>query len=414
MDTHAAQVAHILRRTSFGIRPRVVRSHSTNDIHDLIDERLADEGWALDKDQAEERDLEDVEYDTLQREWLERMLSPEAGLHERMVWYWHDHFTTSRHETSDREMWRQHHLVRRHALGNFRDLARGMLTDGAMLHYLDGAGSRGDAPNENLSREFLELFTAGRNAGYTEDDVRAGARILSGWWVDWDTGEVGFSSEDSYNRPVTFLGVRRRWTIDQYLDAVLALPSVAEHVASRIHAHFVAIPLTETRRAELGSVLRSNDWEIRPLMAEILHGDDFLAAAGSRTRQPVEWLIGAAMAFDFDSLDELEFELWQLQAAGQSPFEPPNVAGWAEDDRWSSATQVMARANTLLNWEVPTHLIDSVEPTVDAVLEHTGLHDVSGETRQALNRAIDTQTEYDRGLEVLLVLTLLSPEFATI
>jgi len=413
MDSHAAQVAHILRRTGFGIRPGDIERWADTDIGDLVEDRLADEGWFQTAEEAAEREFADDGYDLLHREWLGRMLEPQAGLHERMVWYWHAHFTSSRRGTTDRLMWRQHQLIRRNALGNFRELARSILEDGAMLHYLDGAGSRGDSPNENLSREYLELFTRGRNAGYTEADVRAGARILSGWWVDWDSGEVGRSAEDAYDRPVEFLGVRRRWNLDEYVDAVLAGSEASEHVAAGLHSHFVSTPLSDTRKKELGALLRSNDWEIRPLLAELLRSDEFLSGAGVRTRQPVEWLLAAAAVLDFGTLDDFGFELWQLDATGQTPFEPPNVAGWADDDRWSSATQVMVRANTVLDWEISDALIDSIEPTVDAVLAHCGLFDVSPETRAALNSAIEDQDEYDRGLDLLLALALVSPEFAT-
>ena len=58
-----------------------------------------------------------------------------------------------------------------------------MLTDAAMLRWLDAPSSTAKAPNENLSREFMELFALGHGNGYTETDVRNGARALTGWVV---------------------------------------------------------------------------------------------------------------------------------------------------------------------------------------------------------------------------------------
>ena len=58
-----------------------------------------------------------------------------------------------------------------------------MLTDAAMLRWLDGQSNTAKAPNENLAREFMELFALGHGNGYTEDDVRAGARALTGWVI---------------------------------------------------------------------------------------------------------------------------------------------------------------------------------------------------------------------------------------
>lgn len=409
------QVAHLLRRTGFGIRPGTIDALAPEDIHDLIDKRLEDEGWFLSKDEADGRQFDDdTEWDLLPREWMERIMSPGAGLHERMAWFWHGHFTTNRNETTHLLMWRQHQTIRRHALGNIRELARELLIDGAMLHFLDGDGSDGESPNENMSREFLELFMLGRNAGYTEEDVRAGARILSGWWVDWENGEVHFEAEGHYDRPVTFLGTRQRWRLDDYLEAVMSMPSCAEHIAGKVHDHLASTPLGDDRRSQLGDVLRSNDWEIRPLVREILHGDDFVEARGRRTRQPVEWLAGAAAAYDLSTIDEDGLDFWQIQQTGQIPFEPPNVAGWPDDERWSSASQVMARGNTVLNWEVPDSVINAVEPTPHAILAHCGITNPSDSTVAALELAIGNQTEYDRGVDLMLVMSLLSPEFALV
>lgn len=410
----ADQIAHVFRRTGFGVPQGSFQRHEATDIHDLIDERLADTGSALSEDEANARNLDDAEWYTLPSEYMNALMHPDAGLHERMVWFWHGHFTTERGETNHREMWRQHQLMRRHALGNFREFAREIITDGAMLHYLDGAGSRGDAPNENFSREFLELFMLGRNQGYSEDDIRAGARIVAGWTVDYETGDVSFDREAAYNRPVTFLGRRSRWDVDDYVDAILDQPSCANHVAGAIHNHLVSTPLDDERAAQLGDVLRSNDWDIQPLLAEILHHDDFAEGTGRRTRQPVEWLTAAAATFGIHAVGEQGFEYWHIEQTGQVPFEPPNVAGWPDDQRWSSASQVISRGQALMNWDLAESVINQLEPTPDAVLDHCGIANASDETVTALQRAIESQTEYDYGLELLLALALLSPEFAVV
>lgn len=409
-----AQIAHVFRRTGFRVPPDALSRYASTDVHDLIDERLSDEGWALTQEEASQRNLDDIEWYTLPAEYLNAMMSPDAGLHERMVWFWHGHFTTERGETNHREMWRQHQLFRRHSLGNLRDFARAVITDGAMLHYLDGSGSRGEAPNENFSREFLELFMLGHNQGYTETDIRAGARILSGWTVNYENGEIEFNTDNHYDRPVTFLGRRSRWDLDDYVDAVLSQTSCAEHLAAAIHDYLVSTPLSNDERSRLGTVLRNNDWEIRPLVTEILHGQDFVEAQGRRTRQPVEWFTAAANAFGIDTVGENGFEYWHLDQAGQVPFEPPNVAGWPDDERWSSASQVIARGQAMMGWEVSESIIDRVAPTPEAVLAHCGIVEPSEETLSALTHAIEQQTEYDYGLELLLSLALLSPEFAVI
>ena len=84
------QVAHTLRRTGFGIWPGQIDSLVDTDIHDLIDDRLADDGWALSVEETNSRDMEDVQWDTLPREWMDRIISRDAGLHERCLLYTSD------------------------------------------------------------------------------------------------------------------------------------------------------------------------------------------------------------------------------------------------------------------------------------------------------------------------------------
>ena len=93
-----------------------------------------------------------------------------------MTLFWHGHFATSNRKVQNVDrMLAQNELFRRHALGDFRELATAILSDPAMLVWLDGAGSRKEKPNENLAREFLELFTLGAGH-YTEADIRQAAR----------------------------------------------------------------------------------------------------------------------------------------------------------------------------------------------------------------------------------------------
>ena len=111
------QIAHTFRRTGFRIPDRAFSRHASTDIHDLIDERLNARVSVMSEEDANARNLDDVDWYSLPAEFLEQMMAADAGLHERMVWFWHGHFTTERGETNHREMWRQHQLIRRHALG---------------------------------------------------------------------------------------------------------------------------------------------------------------------------------------------------------------------------------------------------------------------------------------------------------
>ena len=54
-----------------------------------------------------------------------------------------------------------------------------------MLRYLNGYLNNATAPDENYARELMELFTLGKDplSQFTEADVVAAAKILTGWRV---------------------------------------------------------------------------------------------------------------------------------------------------------------------------------------------------------------------------------------
>jgi hypothetical protein len=113
--------------------------------------------------------------------WLSRMADPAVGLAEKMTWFWHAHLCTSQDKVNNWQMmWNQHRLLRTNALGSFRTLLQQLTVDPAMLISLDGDPSVVGAPNENYSREVMELFALGPG-NYTETDVRnGGAKALAG------------------------------------------------------------------------------------------------------------------------------------------------------------------------------------------------------------------------------------------
>ena len=110
--------------------------------------------------------------------WIGRLLGTERPLDHQLAWFWHDHFAVSFQVVKSLPMMLEH-LERCWALGrgNFRELIREITTDPAMLVFLDGNTSTGDAPNENYGRELLELYTVGIN-NFSEADVAAAAAAL--------------------------------------------------------------------------------------------------------------------------------------------------------------------------------------------------------------------------------------------
>ncbi|MEO6703779.1 MAG: DUF1800 family protein, partial [Jatrophihabitantaceae bacterium] len=119
--------------------------------------------------------------------WIKRMVAVEHPFTERITFGWHNHFATAATKVrSAPAMAHQNQTLRQLGTGNFRTLAQAMLIDPAMLDWLDGQKNTVQGANENLSREFMELFALGHGDGYTETDVREGARALTGWRIGKD------------------------------------------------------------------------------------------------------------------------------------------------------------------------------------------------------------------------------------
>ena len=125
---------------------------------------------------------------------IDKQMSVEIGFVERLVMFWSNHFSMSVSKTETIRgtigQW-ERDVVRRHVLGHFTDMLRGTIEHPAMIAYLDNdisigpnspvGQSWGAGYNENLAREILELHTVGNGGGYSEKDVTAFAKMLTGW-----------------------------------------------------------------------------------------------------------------------------------------------------------------------------------------------------------------------------------------
>jgi uncharacterized protein (DUF1800 family) len=134
-----------------------------------------------------------------------RAILSERQLQEVMTDFWFNHFNV--YIGKDSDQWYttsyERDVIRKHALGKFRDLLLATATSPAMMVYLDNwqsigpdsiangvnpvnpnskKGNRG--LNENYGREVMELHTLGVDGGYTQADVAALSMILTGWTVD--------------------------------------------------------------------------------------------------------------------------------------------------------------------------------------------------------------------------------------
>lgn len=320
--------------------------------------------------------------------WLDRMAAADQPFPERLAFFWHGHFATSlRKVRSAGLMLRQNATFRALGGGDFRLLARAMVVDPAMLVWLDGTGNRVGKPNENLAREFMELFTLGIGR-YTEDDVRAGARALTGWGIDAN-GDPTFSARAHDPGPVAVLGTTAALDAPAFVDLLLEQPASARHLAGRVWTRFVADPAPDAAALDPLMAAYGPGRDVTALVRAAARSPMFADASGVLVRQPVEWLVGGLRAVRAKASDLPPRALdTGLTGMGQVPFAPPDVGGWPAGRPWLSTTAALARLG--LAKEVAS--VGDLSPVtdvaagsrVDAAADLLGLPGWTDRTRAAL------------------------------
>jgi uncharacterized protein (DUF1800 family) len=285
---------------------------------------------------------------TLSAWWLGRMATVDQPVHEKLTLLWHNHFATSAQKVRVAALMAgQNQKLRTQNLGDFRSLAYSMLTDAAMLRWLDGQQNTAKAANENLAREFMELFALGHGNGYTETDVREGARALTGWIIGTD-GQTQVVPRRRDDRVKTVLGVTGDLDAGSYCDAVLARPESSTFVATRLWQQLASDDAPTPAALDRITTAYGADRDLRALTTAILCDPEFGARPYSYVNNPVEWLIGLVRSLQVPIDGPKQSTLLErtLKVLGQQPFYPPDVGGWPRSQAWLSTASAGIRMAT--------------------------------------------------------------------
>src|SRR6202789_846978 len=258
--------------------------------------------------------------------WLRRMVAVHQPIHEKLTLLWHNHFATSAQKVrSASTMAAQNHKLRTESLGDFRTLAYSMLTDAAMMHWLDAQTSTGKAPNENLAREFMELFALGHGNGYSEDDVRQGARALTGWTIRPATRQTMMVPKRHDHAAKTIFGVTKNFDAAAFCDAVLNQPKSPQYIAGRLWQQLASDPPPSPQSLDRFVAAYGSRRDLGALTRAILTDDEFVGSRAAIVNAPVEWLVGVirTLHVPIDNPARLKMVSSTLRALGQRPFYPP-------------------------------------------------------------------------------------------
>ena len=294
---------------------------------------------------------------------VDHALVTDRPVHERLVQFWSNHFTVAatRVATIGTAMPFEVEAIRPHVTGRFRTLLGAVVRHPAMLLYLDNVQSagpnspfgrrRGRGLNENLARELLELHTLGVDGDYTQADVRALARILTGWSVTLAAeprpGQFRFRPARHEPGDKTLLGVRIAEAGvaegEAALDLLARHPATARHLATKLARHFVADDPPHTLVDRLAAVFRDTDGDLTALYRALVTATEAWADPLAKIKTPNDLVMSAGRAL---GVGHTQAVIGSLYLMGQRPFAAPSPAGWPDRAAdWIGPEAMLTRAD---------------------------------------------------------------------
>jgi uncharacterized protein (DUF1800 family) len=408
LDAKAAE--HLLRRTMFGATRKDIATLTGKTAAQAVDMLLADQPTpappidvsALRYDPTGKLDPSTVKtwvnnttrsinegaYNNYFRAWWAGlMITQPISIREKMVLFWQNHFVSTYTTVQDsRYIYKQNALLRRYALGNVKNFVRDITIDAAMLRYLNGNSNRVGAPQENYGRELQELFTIGKGpeiapfnyTNYTEDDVRAAAKVLTGWRDRNDTVEGYFTANLHDTTDKRFSSAYQNTVIkgrtgvnagmdelNDMLTMIFNQAETARFLVRKLYRFFVNFDITPEIEKDIiepiAATLRRSNFEVKPALRQMLLSEHFFDenTRGAIIKTPLDLILGAVRQFDItmpDATTQPEayyavMDRFRGLAAQQQQdlHEQPNVAGWPAYYQEPSYYQMWVNTATMPN-----------------------------------------------------------------
>lgn len=271
---------------------------------------------------------------------LDRYAFGEELLRNKMTFFWMGHFACR--IANPVFIADYYNTINTNSLGNFGDLLKSMIRNGALLQYLNNNQNRKSSPNENFARELMELFTLGIG-NYSEKDVREGARALTGWGFD-RSGKFMIRKEHHDTGSKEFLGEKGLFDGDDLVRIILEKKQCARFITLKIYKFFVNEIPDETIINDLAEKFYNSSYDLQVLMKNIFTSEWFYAEKniGSQIKSPIVLLTGIIKNFHV-SFQNPMMAVQIQKVLGQLFFDPPNVAGWPGGRAWIDSSTLMYR-----------------------------------------------------------------------
>jgi uncharacterized protein (DUF1800 family) len=316
-------------------------------------------------------------YTSFKSWWTGLMINQGTSIHEKMVLFWHNHFATETLDIGDaRYVYKHHMLLRKYALGNFKEFVKEITIDPAMLRYLNGYLNNKNSPDENYARELQELFTLGKGpkSNYTEGDVKAAARVLTGYTTNattissvfdpnrHDTGIKQFSS--FYNNSIITgkTGANGAGETDELINMIFLQNETAFHICRKLYRFFVYYEIDEATEANvitpMANLFMASNYEIKPVLKVLFSSEHFFDPVNRAglIKSPVDLCIGLVREFGLVFPDASDYvnqyfmhDYIRTQASNmqQNIGDPPGVSGWSAYYQEPQFHELWINADTL-------------------------------------------------------------------
>ncbi len=409
--------AHLLRRTMFGPTHEQIQQAVSDGLAKTLDKLFLKQQtpaepilysdtpddpdinkgdkWVRAKLNPSVQGLVQLKENSLNAWLMEQMFSEGVSLTEKMTLFWHNHFVVSG-IFDPRYNYDYISLLRENCLGNFKELTKKITIDKSMLLYLNGAQNTNRAPNENFARELMELFTLGKGelAGpgdyttFTEQDVLALAKALTGWTILADRRNESFYPYVQFNPVMHDTSTKQlshrfnnrtipNGNANEYatvVDILFEKREAATFICSKLYRYFVYYKINEAIKNDIiesmADILIANNFEIAPVVRALFASNHFYTdeALGCLIRMPYEFTFNTMKAMKMTSPTEIEekyifFLYFYRSTMGleQVYFDIPSVAGWTPYYQTPSYHEIWVNSVTLpLRYTLTSGLVNKI------------------------------------------------------
>ncbi|MBS1664789.1 MAG: DUF1800 domain-containing protein [Bacteroidetes bacterium] len=335
--------------------------------------------------------------------WMGQMINQRTHILEKMTLFWSNHFGVSTSPTYPKSVFQYHQLLRTYGLTNFKTLLKQVTINPQMLFFLSGYTNAKTAPNENYGRELQELFAIGKgpDSHYTEDDVKAAAKTLTGWQALQNTSDGTYYSVFTPARhdttAKTFSSFYANKQIvsngasetDALIDMLLQTTECAKFLVRKLYTWFVYYDITPEIETSvitpLANTFRNANYDIPTVLKALFKSEHFFDPAnfGTIIKSPIDLYVSMVRELNLTlaaSPVDVQYLHWKnfcdkCSAEAQNIGDTPNVAGWPAYyvtetkfyQTWMSNATIQVKAKNLNAFTSTGVTVSGVKLKVDAV-----------------------------------------------